>query len=47
MDNPDRRQFGKLALGGALGTAGWPEGGRALLSRANAEAQELPGRKEL
>jgi len=23
MDNPDRRQFGKLALGGALGTAAW------------------------
>ena len=23
MDHPDRRQFGKLALGGALGTAAW------------------------
>jgi len=23
MDNPDRRQFGKLALGGPLGTAAW------------------------
>ena len=46
MDNPDRRQFGKLALGGAQTAYGFAYM-RALLSRANAEAKGLPRRKEL